>query len=390
MALTFPPVQSGDIIASSLMNQILQALSSLDTRVSKLEGATTGATGAPHIQSISPLSGVHVGDLLTVTGTNLWAAGMNVAFIDLNGTLTRVTQFTTQSDSQLVFNIPPVFVQGGGSSVFLRVVSPTQGSDSVQFTLLPAAVTIPHGQVQIQLAAPPNTVFNAPGSGVTNYILSYTIAANTDLGDTYDLNPTISAAGWSTAIVDGGGAVIPNATLYIEAAPSLSQPTIKRGSLQLSIPAGATGSAKLVLTVVSHLNPGGLTVPSPTAIIPVGGSVLLSNGIGVMPQPRPSDVDSSGNLLVPITSLPLRFQITVAATGQYNLSYRFDNDAAHWTASVPSSITIGTANLPTPISTTITPNPGAQASNFYLKVALQGDTTGNVITEVFYPVVLKS
>jgi hypothetical protein len=387
MATSITPVQSGNVITANLMNLVIGAIADLETRVSKLEGAATSTAGVPHILTISPQANVHVGDSMTVTGTNLWASGLNVAYIDLNGTLTQVTRFSSQSNTQLTFTIPAVFVQAGGSSVFVRIVSPTLGSDSAQFTLFPAAVTIPNGIITVQLSALPNTVFNAPGSGVSNYTLNYTISANTNLGDTYDLKPTVTGAGWSAAILSSGNPVT-NATLYIPAAPSASQPVILTGSLQLSIPAGATGSANLVLTVVSHLNPSGLTVPSPTAVIPVGGSVLLSNGIGVMPQVPAANLDASGNLLVPVAGLQLKFLITVTNVGLYNLSYSFNNSG--WTASVPKTIQINAANSPVPLNTVITPIAGATPSNFSLTVALSTDTSGNVVTQVFYPVVLKT
>jgi hypothetical protein len=387
MAASITPVQSGNVITANLMNQVIQAILDLNNRVSALEGAATTTAAAPKILSISPQSNVHVGDLMTVTGTNLWAAGVNSVYIDLNGTLTKVSSFTTQSDTQLSFNIPAVFVQAGGSSVFLRIISPTLGSDAAQFTLLPAAVTIPTGQLTVQLSAQPNTVFNAPGSGVSTYTLNYMIMANTNLGDTYSLTPTVSGTGWSAAILSSG-APVQNATVYIPAAPSASQPSVVTGSLQLSIPAGATGTANLVLTVASHLNPSGLTVPSATAVIPVGGSVLLSNGIGIMPEPPSGSLDTNGNLLVPIGGLQLRFMITVTTVGLYNISSNFSNGG--WSANVPSSIQINTANLPTALNTLITPTAGAAPSNFSLTLALSTDTTGTVITEAFYPVVLKS
>src|SRR5260370_41820455 len=103
------------------MNQIIQALLNLDARVSKLEGAGVGTAGAPKILSYSPTNNLHIGDLLTVTGQNLWAAGMNAVFITMGGTSTRVTQFATQNDTQLVFNIPAVAVQPTGSLVTLQV-----------------------------------------------------------------------------------------------------------------------------------------------------------------------------------------------------------------------------------------------------------------------------
>lgn len=386
MAQPIPPVQSGDIITASLMNQIIQTLASLDGRVTKLEAGTSSTPGKPHIEDFSPKSNLHEGDPLTLTGQNLWAAGMNTVSVLLGSAITQVPKFIAQSDSQLIFNIPPVFAQPGGSQVSVQVSSPTQGADSISFTLLPAVVTIPNGDIRVQLSALPNTVFNAgTGGNAANYTLNYTLNANTNLGDTYDLLPTISGAGW---------AVTPDVpSVFLAAAPSLIQPTIKIGTLQLSIPSGATGQATLRLEVRSRLNPTGLDKSSLPAIIPVGGTVPLSNGIGIVAKPGVNDVDGAGNLLVPAgpVGLTLNFLVTVtAAPKNYLLAYRFDNDPNNWQAPIPpnsTQVTIGQPNLGTPISVVIRTNANAQPSNIYLKVTQSDDPS--VVTEVFYPVRVK-
>ncbi len=375
MAQPIQQVQSGEVIKASLMNQIIQALANLDTRVTKLEGGAAASTaGPPHISDFTPRIGLREGDLLTVSGQNLWAAGMNSVYIDLNGALTPVAKFTTQSDTLLVFNIPPVFAQASGTFVTLRVVSPTQGSDSVSFSLQPAAVVIPSGDVRVQLSSSAGTTFNAPGQ----YTLNYALNANITMGDTFDLEATISASGW-TVTVD-------NSSVFIAAAQSPSQPTIVRGTLQLTIPGGASGSGNLVLTVTSRLDPTGLKRSSPTAVIPVGGTVLLSSGIGIVPTPKAGDTDQNGNLLVPAgnTGLTIVFLTTVTTAGSYLVTRRFDNDSGNWNANVSSPVQIPTANVPKPVSVVVKANAGANPSNLYLKVTSATDST--IVSEVFYPV----
>ncbi|HEV3037500.1 MAG TPA: IPT/TIG domain-containing protein [Candidatus Angelobacter sp.] len=381
MAQPIQPVQPGDIITASLMNQLLQALAALDGRVTKLESGV-GSTGSkPRIQDFSPKLNLHEGDTLTMTGQNLWAAGMNSVSVLVGSAVTPVITFISQSDSLLVFKIPGVFAQPGGTPVSVQVVSPTQGSDSISFTLLPAVISVPTGDIRVQLSTPPNTVFNAPGT----YALNYTLNANTTLGDTYDLKTSVSGAGWVLT------SDVPS--LVIEAAPSLTQPTIKKGSLQLTIPNGAVGSSNLSLEVKSRLNPTGLDKFSPTAVIPVGGQVLLSSGIGIVAKPGVGDLDGSGNLLVPATpaGLTINFLVTVTtAPKDYLLAYRFDNDAANWQAPTPpnsTKVTINQSNLGTPISVVVRVAAGAQPSNLYLKVTQSDDPT--VVTEVFFPVKVK-
>ena len=382
MALpTIPPVQSGDIITASLMNQLLQALAALDGRVSKLESGVGSTGGKPHIQDFTPKTNLHEGDTLTITGQNLWAAGMNSVSVLVGSAITPVITFISQSDSLLAFKITGVFAQPSGTPVSVQVASPTQGSDSISFLLQPAVVSVPTGDIRVQLSTPPNTVFNAPGT----YTLNYALNANTTLGDTYDLKTSVAGTGWT---------LTPDVTsVFIDAAPSLTQPIIKKGSLQLTIPGGATGSSNLSLEVKSRLNPTGLDKFSPTAIIPVGGQVLMSSGIGIVAKPGVNDVDPSGNLLVPATpgGLTINFLVTVAtAPKDYLLAYRFDNDAGNWTAPIPpnsSKVTIGAPNLGTPISVVVRVVAGAQPSNLYLKVTQSDDPT--VVTEVFFPVKVK-
>jgi hypothetical protein len=368
------------------MNQILQALMALDGRLSKLESGATSTGGKPHIQSTSSTVNLHEGDPFTINGQNLFAAGMNTVQVALGAAVTQVTQFIFQTDSQLIFNIPPMGAQVGGSQVTVQVVSPTQGSDSVSFLLLPAAVTIPTGDIRIQIAAPPNTTFNAgTGGNPATYTLNYTLNANTTLGDTYDLLPTVTGNGWT---------ITPDVpSVFIDKAPSLSQPTIKTGTLKLSIPSGATGSGTLKFEVRSRLNPSGLDKTSLPAVIPVGGTVPLSAGIGIVAKPGPNDVDGSGNLLVPAGSvgLTLNFLVTVTnAPKDYLLAYRFDNDPGNWQTPTPpnsTKVTISQANVGAPVSVVIRTNANAQPSNLYFKVTQSDDQ--NTVTEVFYPVRVK-
>ncbi len=397
MAITILPVQSGDIITANFMNQLLQALTALDGRVTVLEaGGTTSTNGRPKIGDFSPKTDLHEGDPLTITGQNLWAAGLNTVSVLMGSSVTPVTNFDARSDSLLIFKIPGVFAQSSGSQVSVQVVSPSQGGDSISFTLFPAKTNIPKGDIRVQLSSPPNITFNAgTGGNAAVYTLSYTLNANTTLDDTYDLIPSVDGVGWQTVILDDTSSppqVEHSATVFIKAAPSLSQPTIVKGHFQLSIPSGATGSANLLLEVRSHLNPAGLDKFSAKAVIPVGGKVLLSDGIGIVPSPG-SNVDSNGNFLVPAGAIgaTLNFIVTTANAGNYLLGYRFDNDTGNWHAPVPpnsSEIDGLVANVGTPISVVVRVDSGsAQPSNLYLAVTKKDDSS--VATEVFYPVKVK-
>ena len=96
----FTPVKPGDLITANYFNQIL---SSFDSRISALEGATI-TSGAAVITGISPSGPVQVGQPLTVTGRNFgFSIGAQQVFIDT----VQVNAFQAgSSDQQLVFIIP--------------------------------------------------------------------------------------------------------------------------------------------------------------------------------------------------------------------------------------------------------------------------------------------
>jgi hypothetical protein len=370
-----PPVQSGDVIQADFVNKIIQALSDIDARLRNLETGTLPGTGTPSINPLSQTS-LHVNDQIILTGQNLWAAGLNSVFLEVDSTSTRISQFLTATDTQLVFTIPTVAVNPGGSAALLRVVSPTHGSGTVNFTLLPAAVTIPTGQLLVSLAGPSGSV--ATGSNT----FSYTITATTTLADTYDLLPAVDAAGWQLT-ADAPTVDIPKAS-------SPSQPVTKTGKLTLVIPSTATGSGHVRVTVRSRLNPLGLVTTSTDVLVTIGQSVVSSPDIKVSFDKTSATLDTDGKTVLVSASSGtfVGFNVAVTTTGGYTYSTKFDTDAtqAHWHAAAvgaPTTLSGGASPATIPVQITVDSS-STPTSNLSFRVTSGADTTK--ATEVSIPV----
>jgi len=357
------------------MNQIIQALSEIDARVRNLETGILPVAGTPNINPLSQTT-LHVNDQIILTGQNLWAAGLNSVFLEVDSISTRISQFLTATDTQLVFTIPTVPANAGGSPALLRVVSPTHGSGTVNFTLMPVAVTIPKGQVLVSVVGPSGNV--ATGSNM----FTYTITATTTLADKYDLLPAVDAAGWQLT------ADAP--TVDIPKAASASQPVTKTGTLTLVIPSTATGSARVRLTVRSRLNPSELVATSTDVLVTIGQSVVSSPDIKVSFDKTSATLDTDGKTVLVSASSGtfVGFNVAVTTTGSYTYSTKFDNDTtqSHWHAAVvgaPTTLSGGASPASIPVQITVDSS-SAPTSNLFFRATSGADTTK--ATEVSIPV----
>ena len=377
MANLFSNVQPGDLISATFMNQLLAEVQSLEDRVTALEGGSTSTTdGAPQITAISPASNLHVQDELRVYGRNFGLPGTNQVTV---GNQTVNTLEAGSSDSLLLFQIPPIVVPTGGQNVVL-IVANSKGSASTNFTLLPAQATLPTGNIPISLTPPPGITFAAG----QKYIFTYKIVASTTVTDTYDLLPSVDQTGWLATIVDSSGNPIASPSVNIPAAPPATPVTLT-GNLQVTIPAAATGSAHVKVTIRSRLSPSFFQT-SGDVVVTIGSTPVNSPNITIVPAPvPPRNLDTDGRtILVPAAGISVPFNVSVVTTGSYAAAARFDNDPTHWNATVGSPIAITGSVGPATVQVAVTVLAGASPSNVYLKMTSQTDTTQ--ATEVSVPV----
>ena len=98
-------VKPGDLVLSSLINLLIDKISSIDDRVTALEGGSTSSSGAVVITGLSPAGPIQVGQVLTVSGRNFGfpPSGLSKRW----ATLFRLNAFQAGSnDQQLLFVIP--------------------------------------------------------------------------------------------------------------------------------------------------------------------------------------------------------------------------------------------------------------------------------------------
>jgi hypothetical protein len=370
MAETLAPVRPGDLITAELMNRIVTALNTLETRVTALEGA--GAPGGTvTITGVSPTGPIPMGSELRVFGTNFGLPTFNI--VTLDGV--PVTQFKAgSSDTLLIFDVPAIQgVPPQGRTVTLTV-SNQKGFASTPVIIVPAQTSIPSGQLFVVLSQPPPDPQLNPGN---SYLFGFTVQAITNMAETYTLTPSVTQTGWQAVVVNVDGVPISPPQVQIpQGAPPQGVSVPVR--VRLTIPAGTAGaSAQLRLTVSSQRNPTGLTQSSGNIPITVGSPP---------PPPQDSIIVSFSNVLgggqvvdntvvVPTTGtmIAVNFTALLRDPGSYTVTppTLLSNPGNLWTAQLMSStnFTTQTANANVTITTGVSAQPGAAQTSLVLRVS---------------------
>ena len=257
---SFNPVKPGDLITAAFINQVLGAF---DDRISALEAASSLPGGKMVITGLSPSGILRMGDQLTVLGQSFGLPSQAVVMID-NSRVDGPSFLPGSGNNALIFQIPVVQgVPPEGKQVNLTVSNPTSATPPFPFTLFPFALTIPTGQLFVNMtAAPPVGTITANNS----YIFVFTVTSDTSLGDTYLLaanldNPS-KTAGWTAAPVDADAGT-PLNQVQIPA----GQKVTTRIGVKVTVPAvPVVASAQVKLSVTSSLNSTGVFNEGSTSI----------------------------------------------------------------------------------------------------------------------------
>jgi hypothetical protein len=286
----FNPVKSGDLITASYFNQIL---GSFDVRISTLEAASGISGGQMVITGLSPSGPLHMGDQLTVMGQNFGLPSQVVVTID--GARVDGSNFLAGSGNNvLIFQIPAVQgVPPQGRLVTLVVSNPTSAAQ-FPFTLFPFAVTIPTGQLFVNMTSAPAVGTITAGN---SYVFIFTVTADTSLADSYSLAASLDAsskaAGWTAVPVD------PTSVNTMNQVPiPQGQNTTTQVGVKVTVPAAAAvgATAQVSLSVTSMLNPVGLNG---------SGSTSISVG-SAPPPPNPIAISAAGASAKDSTGAPLQ------------------------------------------------------------------------------------
>lgn len=385
MAFPQPEVRPGDLITADQMNALIQFIKSLDGRVTALEQATPGQTGAPVITSPQPTATFRIGDVLQVAGRNFGLSSL--IGVTLEGQRIDPASFQAGSgDTLLIFTIPPIpNIPDAGRTVRLTV-STSLGADATTFTLLPAAAPVlPDGQLFIHLSQSPQGNITAGGS----FDFVFDVQALTNMDESYTLTPAVQtdqgAAAWTATIVNDQDQPIGN-DLKIAASPP-PDGSVTSVRVRVAVPAQNAGTAgRLALKVTSKRNPTKLTNASGDVVITPGAAPPPPQDKVVLTFSRvlaPGQGGASG-VSLPASASPgtptkvqVEFSLSVKDAGTYNFAApQFDTNPNNlWNAQIKgqtsASLPAGTTNFVLPV--VLFGVAGAAPTGMTVKVTSAGD-----------------
>ncbi len=190
MAQIIPPkVNPGDLIASAYLNQIIDALSGLDQRVSKLE-AVGSVTNPVIITGFTATQPVHVGDQIEVDGAGFMIPSV-LNQVSIGGVV--VTGFAFSSSStKLVFTVPALPTATPAGTPFTVTVTNANGSATSQPIIIQSAVVAPAGRTQFVFSTPPVMPVGQPNITAGQvYQFAFSLTAITNLEGNYAITPTM-------------------------------------------------------------------------------------------------------------------------------------------------------------------------------------------------------
>lgn len=273
-------VNPGDLILASLINSILDKISSIDDRLSALENGGV-STGAAIITGLLPSGPIQVGKTLTVSGRNFgFSVGAQQVFIDT----VQVNSFQAgSSDQQLIFNIPTTItdVPAQGRTATLSISNGILPAAKQTISLLPAFTLT--GAVEVNYVGPTTGAVTA-GQPTT---LQFTIKSGASLDATFTIQPVVTGALNAAAfnqnlqILDDTKAVNAAGTVHLFAGQQKTfyvsinpVPVGSTGSFEITVNAGSgnvTGSSGSLTLSMGQIPP----TPDTTITMNFSSAVVL-------------------------------------------------------------------------------------------------------------------
>jgi hypothetical protein len=343
MAINIQPPQPGDLITSKFMQNLIDQLIQLDSRISVLEGVTPGADGKLHISRIVP-GEVVAGDPISIVGVNFGLPGENIVTFDGGNSVVP----TTGNDRVLNVIVPAIDTGGAPSrTVTVAVSGGVRGFDTASLIIDAITATIPSGTISVSPGTIPANITKGADA-----IFPFTIEARVNMDETYTLTPGTPSTteDWKPGVFSDAQATKPiTQPILISKPAGNAVSSTAQVFVKVTIPQNtAVVSPFIKLDVVSVHNPppgagspsggsgpvtftyGGSQVPPQT----VRFSISQFTGQGIsgdtttvsMPLPTPT--------APPIDGIGYLYQGLKA--GQYTLSLQWadtSNNNQGWTAS---------------------------------------------------------
>jgi hypothetical protein len=386
-------VLPGDLITADFMNLLVDVCTDLQQRVDTLEHPSTGG-GTLRIDNVLPTGTRRIGDAIHIIGSGFRSTSGTVVTIDAVG----VTALPgVDPDRELVVTIPNVQgVTSAGRNVTLLVTN-SNGTDTRDFIVFPAAVNLPEGQIFTSLSTPPS-----PPGGLLlagqSYTFIYTVQVIVNTNEDFLLEPAVNL-GWNATIVDASDNPIDPTIRFPEASPPAGTTQFVR--VRVAIPAGVANgtAAQLRLSVSSTRNPNGMRRTSQGDLVtvnaapppPMDVAISLSAAVRTLPSQR-SPTTTGG--VIRIGDSNDFYRVTFSAQIRANTTYNVvlaGPASANWSASlsaaaVTTQTTIGP--VPTgsdqPVMVFLRGQPGAPDTELSLTITSTTDATrfGRIIQPI--------
>ncbi|RKH82626.1 hypothetical protein D7Y21_28020 [Corallococcus sp. AB045] len=376
-------VNPGDLVTSEFMNHLLDRIDNLEERVARIE-AEGAASGAVVILDILPEGIVRVGDEMRLIGRNFGLLALNVVTVAGK----RIEQFTSGSDSLIVFNAPTVpGIKEEGQPVQLTLSNP-RGLVTQTIILADRPPTVLVADILLSLATPPDRDLMPDG---TTYSFVFDLTAFTNMDETFILKPTLDL-GWPVAVVGPAGAA-PTAEFPIPEG-KFPEGTKRSVTVQVTIPTtvGLGTQAHLVLTASSKRSPQISFLKSELLSVGEAGPVPSAFPVTLGTVRPPAERKDEFVQLPADASATVQFKADLP-NGEYLITLSIpDNPGSLWTIASamtpPDTITVQQQPGLVTLSTRLTSKTGAQPTD--LKVRVQSKTEPNVFGELTQRIRLKS
>ena len=339
MAQNIPAkVNPGDLIASIYLNQIIDVLSGLDQRVTKLESVGS-VTNPVIITGFTATQPVHVGDQIEVDGAGFMVPAV-LNQVSLGGVV--VTSFAfTSSSTKLVFTVPPLPGATSSGTPFTVTVTNANGTaTSPQPIIIQSAVVAPKGRTQLVYATPPVMPVGSPNITAGQvYQFGFGLTAVTDLAGAYAITPTVTGTGWSVTLVSPTLVPLqPNGT----------------ANVQVNVTAG-TGAGVLTVSAV-ETTPGSQVTPANPQVTITTGSPPPT------PETRARVTLSGASLGAAISGNGVTFtRNSLGVVGFTVQMFSIGNYTAAVAMLTPQGWTLGGIDVPS-FNVTTAPTPAAPAT----------------------------
>lgn len=355
MSLQLERVLPGDLITANFINNIVDEIKELQSRVTSLEGTTGPVTSSVIITELIPPSGtVRVGDVLQVIGQNFgFSVGAHRVYVDD----IRVDAFEAgSSDQKLVFRIPTAIldVPQQGRPALLTVSNQSSTTQRTIFlqssqTLSGAVDVIAQG-VKVGTATTPTA--SAP------FTLQFKLKSRANLTATFSLDVAISVGGVANAIWQNNSQLLDENNSAITSRQVQLAPSQERTIFLLinPVPPGTAAGTKFAVIVTA--NAGGLVGTSGEQSFTVGTEVVPpDNTIGVnfsqtsrvIPAGAPNSISATTIRLAKGAAAVIVFDATITIAGSYSVTPVLSSATQNWqalnNASTPTTLTITQQDL---------------------------------------------